>query len=403
MTPHLYPQFKRKRSLVLTGSMLTFLFVGLIYAWSIIVLPLEREFSWTRDKTSIVFTVNMIFSVLGSLLPGNLLKNFKPSVCLYFSAVLIFFGFIFSSRISSILEICITYGILCGLGIGIIINTVLTVTLLWFSEKPGFASGLLYGGCGLGTFILGPGVSMLLNSDFGWRRGFLIIGTIFTLIVLFESLILNIPVNTVKSISLKNSPKRFLTDMPPLGMLKSRMFRFFYLWGVVLGSCMMGILGIGALLVSDSGANPVTSAFVSGFLSVGNGGGRIFTGLVYDRFGRSLSMKGAALIFLLGLILLITVLLGGAGFLNIPGFVLAGIGCGTMPVIYSCTCKKYFGNRYFSVNIAIMNTYGIISVLFGSVAAGMVRSATGSYLPVLAGMCVLCTIAFLLEFCGLRE
>jgi OFA family oxalate/formate antiporter-like MFS transporter len=298
---------------------------------------------------------------------------------------------------------CITYGFFCGLGIGIVINTILTAILFLFPEKPGFASGFLYCGYGLGTFILGPVVSVLLDSSIGWRGGFLVIGTAFLLILLFESLILNMPLKTVTNSSFKAGSQKILADISPLEMLKSRMFRFFYLWGVALGSCTMGILGIGALLISDRGASPIMSAFVSGFLSIGNGGGRILSGLFYDHFGRSLAMKGAVLIFLLGIVLLIMVLLGGPDFLNIPGFIFAGIGCSSWPIIYSCVCKGYFGYKYFSINIAIMNTTSAVSVLFGNIAAGVLRSVTGSYLPVLAAMCLFCTIALLVEFWGLRE
>jgi hypothetical protein len=43
MTQYLYPRFEKKRTFILIGGILTFLFMGLVYAWSIIVLPLEKE------------------------------------------------------------------------------------------------------------------------------------------------------------------------------------------------------------------------------------------------------------------------------------------------------------------------------------------------------------------------
>ena len=43
------------------------IFLGVSYAWSIFVQPLEEEFGWLRSQTSIAFTISMVFFCVGNL------------------------------------------------------------------------------------------------------------------------------------------------------------------------------------------------------------------------------------------------------------------------------------------------------------------------------------------------
>jgi OFA family oxalate/formate antiporter-like MFS transporter len=119
---------------------------------------------------------------------------------------------------------------------------------------------------------------------------------------------------------------------------------------------------------------------------MGNGGGRIAFGLVYDKFGRKFSMRSGALFFLFGIILIIISHFTVSLFLVALGYIFIGLCCGALPPIYSCTCRQYFGSRYFSSNIGLFNSTNIPAVFIGNFAAGLLRSKTGSYLPVFGVM-----------------
>ncbi|AEF80734.1 MFS transporter [Leadbettera azotonutricia] len=387
--------------MLISGSLILLL-MGLLYGWSIIALPLEREFAWTRDKTSLIFVAVMVFFTSGVLAGGPVSKRFSPGVCIRISGFLIFAGFVLASRVDSVWGMCLSYGFLCGLGIGITYNVVLTATLFWFPGKTGLASGFLLGGFGLGSFALGPAVSALINSSMGWRRGFLIIGAVFLVLVFVESFIICKPkegeIEQESHDSGEGGKNPVERNSSPGEMLGSPFFRRMYLWGTVLSSCTVGILGIGALFASDMGAGYTLAAVMSGFLSIGNGGGRIAFGLVYDRFGRKFSMRTGALFFLSGVTLLIISHFTANLLLVGLGYFFAGLCCGALPPIYSCTCRKYFGPRYFSWNIGLFNSTNIPAVLIGNFAAGILRSKTGSYLPVFGVMAIFSILAFGIEF-----
>jgi OFA family oxalate/formate antiporter-like MFS transporter len=392
---------KRKILLLSSGSLIL-LFMGLIYSWSILAIPLEREFSWTRDKTSIIFVFAIIFFTFGLILTGFISKYFSPKICVRIAGLLICAGFVRASFSNTIGGMCFGYSFLCGLGIGITYNTVLTSTLLWFPEKTGFASGFLLGGYGLGGFILGPAVSRLINSDFGWRNTFLVLGFLYLILIMTESFIIQRPDEAgTPGIRGEAEPDRdkkpACRDVPPQQMLTIPLFKWFFLWGTVIGSCTVGIIGIGALFAVDIGAGTTLAAIIAGFISIGNGGGRIAFGLMYDHYGRRSAMVLIMFLFLTGVILLMVVFFSPNYFFLIAGYLLTGLSCGGMPAVYSCVCKKQFGDRHFSYNIAIFNATNVPCVFIGNYAAGIIRTRSGSYLPVLIGMIGFCVLAFLIH------
>ena len=102
---------------LLMGFMI-FLFIGLIYAWSIFVVPLEEAFGWIRSDTSNVFSVVLIFFSLGSLVGGFMTKKFSVKFIVRLSALLLMAGFLLSTRVTSLYQFYITYGVMCSTGVG---------------------------------------------------------------------------------------------------------------------------------------------------------------------------------------------------------------------------------------------------------------------------------------------
>jgi OFA family oxalate/formate antiporter-like MFS transporter len=308
---------------------------------------------------------------------------------------LIFAGFAIASRVQTIAGMCFSYSLFCGLGIGIIYNTVLSTTLLWFPEKTGFASGFLLGGFGLGSFVFGPIVSFFLQSGFGWRRVFLALGVVYLVVTLFESFVIEKPWKQANIDSVVE--RTAVRNYPPAKLLRSGLFWRIFVWGTLLGSCTLNIAGIGALFASDMGTGAMLAAFALGSISLGSGCGRIGMGFFYDRFGRKSSMFLMILLLFTGILPLIGVFFLRNYFLIFIGFFLTGLAGGSLPTIYSCVCKNYFGTEYFSYNIAFFNLTNFPCVFLGNFIGGIIRTQTGSYLPVFAGMAGFCFLAFLIQ------
>ena len=117
------------------------MFFGLIYAWSLFVDPLEAEFGWDRSATSVVFTLSIITFCAGMLVAGALEERTSPRTVMLITAACLGLGLIASAFTESLPFIYATYGVLVGAGVGLGTDVVMSVTLKWFPDKQGLASG----------------------------------------------------------------------------------------------------------------------------------------------------------------------------------------------------------------------------------------------------------------------
>ena len=83
-----------KRWLYLGTACAAFLFLGLIYAWSIFRTPFGELFpDWSVSQMSMTFTISMTFFCLGGFAGGLMTKKYSLRTRMLISAVMLFAGF----------------------------------------------------------------------------------------------------------------------------------------------------------------------------------------------------------------------------------------------------------------------------------------------------------------------
>ena len=75
------------------GGLLMNIALGTLYAWSVFVAPLEKEFGWKRAETSTVFTIAVVVFALTFIVAGRLQDKFGPFWVSLTGAVLVSLGF----------------------------------------------------------------------------------------------------------------------------------------------------------------------------------------------------------------------------------------------------------------------------------------------------------------------
>jgi OFA family oxalate/formate antiporter-like MFS transporter len=173
-----------KKFMVAVGSFIILLFLGLIYAWSIFATPLEAEYGWTRDQTSLTFTISISLFCIGGLVAAQLRNKIHISVILLINALLILAGFFLTSRLDSLWELYVYYGVICGFAVGSAYNCIISVIPLHYPKRVGFISGVMLLAFGFGGFILGSVAKTLMNA-YGWSNAFLYIGLLFSSFLLY--------------------------------------------------------------------------------------------------------------------------------------------------------------------------------------------------------------------------
>src|SRR5690606_25566321 len=98
-------------------------------------------------------------------------------------------GFVLASMARTLLEVYLAYGLGVGLGVGFAYVPAVAVVQRWFVKRRGFASGLAVSGIGVGTLVMPPLASWLIDVA-GWRGAYLVLGGITAVIGVGMSLLI---------------------------------------------------------------------------------------------------------------------------------------------------------------------------------------------------------------------
>lgn len=387
-------------AVLLSGAVIC-LFIGLIYAWSIFVAPLEADFGWTRAQTSATFTVSMISFCIAGMVSGALIKRCAPRRIVLAAACLFLAGFSASSRIETVLGLYISYGVLCGAGVGLAYNAVLSCVSKWFPEKTGVVSGVLLMCFGFGGMVLGSLASGLIVL-MGWRTTFLVFAVLFAVILAGLSILIRFPrenerpVCAVREISA--GQEDLGVEMTAGQMLRRASFWLYFLWAVVLSAAGLAVIGNASMCAREIGASATAAAAITGMLSVCNGVGRILVGLIFDRFGRKISAAYANALLVAAMLLITLSAVSRSVGVFVAGGVILGLGYGGVPPLNAAFVNQYYGTQNYALNFSLMNLNLIPASILGPLVAGVIQTATGSYLTMYIALASACAVVYLAQF-----
>ncbi|MDR2137592.1 MAG: MFS transporter [Synergistaceae bacterium] len=387
---------EKKRWLYALNGLAGYLFLGLLYAWSVFVRPLELEFGWLRSHTSLTFSICMAMFCVGGLAAGWLLKRRTPRQVIMISAGCIMAGFLLTSRMRYLYELYVFYGALCGFGVGVGYNVLLGVILQWFPNRQGLISGVLLMGFGFGGSLLGS-VAVFMMDFMGWRNTFVGLGTILALLLVFISLNVKRPSQgQLLSIPRDLGGGR---DFQPREMLRDSSFYAYYARGVFVGAVGLSLLGNAAPFAHSITQDVVVATTVAGLISIFNGIGRIVGGFVFDKIGSRKTLLFAIIGTLLAVGVLVYAAVSGSITSLTAGYVAGGFFYGTSLPCTSGFISKLYGQKNFAVNFSIMNTYVLTASFAGPYISGVLFTWTGSYIvsyTTLFAMCCAGVVATLL-------
>lgn len=374
-----------KRGLYLANAALLLLFMGLVYAWSIFVTPMEAEFGWTRSQTSLTFSICMSCFCVGGFTSGLILKRHSPFVVMLLCALCLTGGFTLTSRIDSLTGLYITYGVLVGFGIGLAYNCANCVIVGWFPEKPAFASGVALMGFGLGGLVLGS-LSTAMIAALGWRSTFSGLAIAFGAIVLFCSLFLKNPPKEAAASSssapVRNDEENDEGKREKICMVRRLSFWIFFPWVVLLTAAGFTLVGNASLLPLDMGCSLKVASLLTGVVSVFNGAGRVIVGILCDKFGCRKAMFGVSTGFIVSFTILILAISRHSPEILTIGYICAGFSFGGIVPINSAVCYSFYGSENYAINFSIINLNAIIASFVGPFLSSGLQALTGSFISV---------------------
>ena len=399
----------KKRNKLLVVSTALLLFLGLIYAYSVLLAPLKVEFGWSVAQMTLVFALSICSFTLGSLAVGPLVRAKKNAVALLAGAAMLAAGFLGTALASggaALYMAYAAYGVAASFGIGWVYNVVIPTVTSWFPDRCGFAQGVCLMGFGAGGFVLGP-VATQLYSVLPWRGTLVGFAVVFAALVAGGAAVLKAPGDAEASElaalaagagagdadAAEVADDRFVSSGQ---MLRTPTFWLLYTFLFMLGSIGMGITGIGRELPLSLGASDLAAAVVIGFVNVGSGVGRLSCGIALDKLGRHRTMRIIGFGGTVAPVVMIVSLLSGSLAVQAVACLLTGMSWGAAVVTMPFVSRTEWGLANMAQNMAMVNTYSIFASLVGSFGAGMLYGVCGSFLPVLGIMTALGVASVLL-------
>lgn len=353
--------------------------LGAVYAFSVLVPPLEAEFGWSRIQTSPAFTIALLVFALSIIPAGKLQDKRGPRVVATVGGVTLGLGMILSSFTDSLAWLYVSYGLIGGLGIGLTYVTPITTCVKWFPHKKGLITGIAVFGFGAGSIVFSPLWTYLIEV-IGWSTTFLVTGLLFAALVVPSAQILrNPPSDYMPPHWTPSATAKPVKHLGPSAMLRT--LPFFLIWasywfGTTAGLMMIGHAKQAAIELAT--LDSVQASLVVSILGVFNASGRIMWGFLGDRFGRENILTLAFVICAGGLFLLATVFEPA---IFILGIILVGLSFGGFLALYPALTCDYYGTHDLGVNYGLVFTaYGAGAVL-GPIMAGFFRTFQDSYVP----------------------
>lgn len=366
-------------------GVIVLLFAGIIYAWSILKAPLGAEFKWDAAQLGLNFTITVSLFCIGGFISGLISKKTTPMIRLLIGAVLFFVGFLLASKMgSNIIMLYLSYGVLAGLGIGFVYNTIIGVVTAWFPDRRGFASGFMLMGFGLNSILIGKLADVYIKaSNVGWRTTYVALAIITAAIFVIAAFIIkNPPAGTVfpapKGVSKKTQNSFETMEITAIEMIKRPSFWQLFFFFILLASVGAASISFAKDILKDAGAADTFAVTMVGLISIGNGLGRLVSGWLFDTIGRRKTQfvtSGIAIIAPLTIVLALTT---HSLPIAITGLILCYVSYGFAPTGSTAFIGAFFGQKNFSLNLGILNLQ-LVLTSFAATLAGSLKVATGSF------------------------
>lgn len=371
-----------QRWLYLILGVVSMLFAGIIYGWSILKTPFTQF--WTAPQLALNFTITMTCFCLGGFVGAKLSKRLGIRNALLIAGALAFSGFLRTSILNgnSLVLLYLSYGVLAGTGIGIAYNVVISTVNAWFPDKKGLSSGCMMMGFGASSLIIGNLASRIMEI-WGWEKAFLLLSIALGFVLIVTALVLKKPDQSTQFPQPKVMKKARGEDFQIQDYSTAQMLRRGSFWMIFVAYGLVGAVGNSVIsfardLAISVGAAQALATTLVGVLSVCNGLGRIIAGALFDAVGRrSTMLVSGVLTIVAAAVTLISVLVGSLE-VCIAGLCLVGLSYGFCPTVSSTSVAAFYGPKYFPTNFSVMN-FNLIGASFVATACSSLYAATNGY------------------------
>ncbi|MGI6442611.1 MAG: OFA family MFS transporter [Synergistaceae bacterium] len=413
------------RWIPLLGGLLGSITCGmLLYAFSVFIRPLQVQFGWTVPEVTLAYSLICLVLGLMTLPAGRLSDKFGPRKVVLMGGIVMALGFFLVSTITPpdpalltgdgatqstsklpLYLLYIYYGIIAGFGGACVYLPPIATAPKWWPDKRALATGFAVVGIGLGSFVMAPVSTSMINHFGSALPVFKYMGIAMGVIVVFAAMCLKEPPKGYKPAGW-NPPQTSSEGVPQnyrdyTHEETRKTPQFWLLWLTYFGGSFAGLMVIG--LIAKHGIDAMTIAyaaregidaltavpddvakniamsasFAASALAVFNAAVRILIGPLADRVGTKkifvtlFAIQTVAMLFLFPAGKSAALLAACAG--------LIGWNYGSIFTLFPATLLQYYGPTNQASNYGLLFSAFGFAGFCGPYIGGKLQAMTGSF------------------------
>lgn len=352
---------------------------GLGDTYAVFLLPLEREFGWTRSQVTGVYSLYLLVNGFTAPLVGLLFDRLGPRWVYGAGVASLAVAFLFASGIVTLWQFYLCIGVLVGLGVSL--NGMVPASALlsrWYRARLSTAIGIAFSAVGVGTLLFVP-VAQYLVSHYDWRLAYRVMGGALAVALV---VVLLLPW------------RRFAGGNPEFhraggkGTAEGASFRSAIRTPVFWGLCqvffctataMFSVLVQLVAFFIDAGFSPLTAATAYGALGMLSAASVMASGFLSDRFGYRQTVTVSFVGTALGMLVLVAITLAPSTALLAAFVAVFGLCMGVRGPIVSSVGAKYFAGPKVATIYGVIYACNALGAAFGSFMGGVLHDLTGGY------------------------
>jgi oxalate/formate antiporter len=348
------------------------------YVWTLFTKPLGSALGVAPAAVQVTFSLLIVLQTFFSPFQGWLVDRFGPKLLIGMGCLLSGLSWVLASYASSLTMLYLTYGLIGGIGTGIVYVGVVGQMVGWFPDRRGLAAGVVAAGYGMGAILTTFPISNSLAAV-GYQLTLLQFGAAFALIGLLAALGLKPP----------PAPQARAEDAPGTSTVEMLRAPVFWLMFVMMTMMSTSGLMVTSQMAAFAGEFGITKAMVWGFAALPlaltidrftNGLTRPFFGWVSDAIGRENTMCLAFALEGVAMALWLATRGDPVLFVLLSGLVF--FGWGEIFSLFPSTLTDTFGTRHATRNYGCLYMAQGIGAIFGGPMASLLHEATGTWTTV---------------------
>jgi sugar phosphate permease len=369
---------KRATAIIVAGFFTLFTAFAVRYGYGLLLPEMLPALSITKTQAGLIYSSYFIAYTICSPFLGLLSDRYNSRILLTVFPGILGIGAVLMSLTTSLSQACLFFAI-AGIGHSACWVPVATLIQRWVSDKRrGTALTLVEIGSAVGIALWSVVVPYIVNA-YGWRMGWIALGTQTLLIAVLNFILVRNPPPD------RNSPKNSNYQQNSGKSIRTT-------YSIILKDVKFWLIGLSYLLISFCILIPFTflstyaveelqlpyrsATLLITMIAVGGAIGKLTLGPASDIFGR------IKILFMCGLLIII----GGLGMIYVREFlflglltVVFGVGYGAIWLLYAACARDFFDKQLTGTIIGLWAVYHCIGSILSPVISGWAIDQSGTF------------------------